>query len=389
MTSSAANKAERIIGSFVSLMSSALAIDGGAGLEDLKDSSGVLPRFISPSVASADVCVVVPSLLLKHASITSSKGSSLEESAALNLARPLKLSSNEIACAPTALLANLCDSFTALIDSRLRSSIQAFVKQSHQQKDSTLTRVLVGLLACSQSPIAPSTVVTSFRALHACEITPNGDLITPLVVECIVDLKIFGNLVTVTVVAPGTIQSTFANDFMIRHAEIVLDTLSLLQSMMKQARFAVRKAVATASNIATNLLLPSSLPESNTVSDEAKSMPNRVPSSQDLKDQLGAQETSSLMPPPPSRPSKRSLSELSKGKACEPSGGQQNAVWGESPTEGSRAAAIGLSLLTTAADLNDESKPSISRWPVAKRKRRDEGNLPREVSSSSRLEASA
>lgn len=388
MTSSAASKAERIVGSFASLMSSALVIDGGAGLEDLKDSSAVLPRFISPSVATDQECLGVPSLLLKHASISSSKGSSLEESAALNLARTMKLSPNEISSAPVTLLANLCDSFTALIDSRLRSSIQAFVKQSHQQKDSTLTRVLVGLLACSQSPITPSTVVTSFRTLRSCEITPNGEVIMPLVLECVIDLKIFGNLVTINFVAPGTIHTALSNNFMIFNAEIVLDTLALLQSMMKQARFAVRKAVAIASDIATNLLLPSSLPETNVLSGETKSLPNRVPSSHDLKHQLGAQETTSLMPPPPSRPSKQSLSDLSNVKAFTPSVGQQNSSWDESPSAGKRATASGLSLLTTAASLNTDGKCSADQWPAAKRQKTEDMNSQRKASSCPQLEAS-
>ena len=377
------------MGSFVSLMSSVLVMDDGSRLEDLKDSSAALPRFISPRAPTDDVCLVVPSLSLKHSSITSSKGSSLEESTALNLARTMKLSPKELERAPMTLLANLCASFSTLIDSRLRSSILAFVKQSHQQKDSTLTRVLVGLLACSQSPITPSTVVTSFRTLRACEITPGGEVIMPLVLECVVDLKIFGNLVTVTIVAPGTIHSALANDFMICKAEIVLDTLALLQSMMKQARFSVRKAVATASNLATNLLLPSSmpLPESSDHSHEAKSLPKKVPSSHELKNQLGSQDTSHLMPPPPSRPSKQSLSDLSNTEARKQSEGRHNSSWEESPRAGSRAAASGLSLLTTAAGLNDNGKSILNQWPeAAKRQRTDGAKSQTKVSSSPRLE---
>lgn len=398
MTSSAASKAERIVGSFASLLSSALALDGGKTVEPLKDSSDVLPRFISPSVASDDICLVIPSLLLKHATLSTSNGSSLEEAAALNLAHPVALSTKEIEAAPMALLANLCDSFTSLIDSRLRSSIQALVRQAHSQKDATLTRVLVGLLACSQSPITPSTVVTSFRTLPACEITPEGEIVMPVVMECVVDLKIFGNLATVTIVAPGTIQTAISSDFMISRVEIVLDTLAFLQSMMKQARFAVRKAVATASNIATNLLMPSSLPETRS---EARSMPSKVPSSEDLKHQLATQESlpvhssimppppSSLMPPPPSRPSKRSLADLAKPKPPEPTGGEQNASWGTPSTSSNardRAIASGLSLLTAAAGLNGGDHQT-SNWPDPKRQRTDNVTLPRKVTSCPRLEA--
>lgn len=385
MTSSAAIKAERLVSSFASVMSSALVIEGGNGAEPLKDGSEVMPRFISPSVASDDVCLVIPSLLLKHGSISSSNGSSLEESAALNLAMTVDLRKADIGCAPMALLANLCDSFTSLIDSRLRSSIQALVRQAHQQKDATLTRVLVGLLACSQSPITASTVVTSFRTLPACEITPNCEVIMPLVMECVIDLKIFGNLETVTIVAPGTIQTALANDLMILKAEIVLDTLSFLQSMMKQARSAVRKAVATASSIATNLLMPSSLPESTSSHDEKVSMPNKVPSSQDLKLQLATKdEQSSLMPPPPSRPSKRSLADLTQSSAPEPaSRGERNASW-ETPTNArERAIASGLSLLTAAAGMGGVDK--ASNCPESKRQR-NSTTMARKTTSCPRLD---
>ena len=361
MTSSVADKAERMISSFTSLMSCALSVDGELGLDPLKDSSGFLPRFISPSVSADDACVVIPSLRLKHSSKIASDGASLEESAALNLARTMTLYRKQIEDIPMTLLANLCSSFRSLIDARLRSSIQAFVRQLHQQKDSTLTRVLVGLLACSPSPILPSTIVTSFRTLPACEITPTGEVIMPLVVECIIDLKIFGNLETVTIVAPGTIQTALGNDFMIQQAEIVLDTLAMLQSMMKQARIAVRKAVATGSTVATNLLLPSSRPEkANKALNDNMTRPNKVSSTQELKRQLGAQESSSLMPPPPRRPSKRSLADLSMSCSGDMSGGQQNASWGEFERDADSRSSLGLSLLTAAAGLNGKRSKTDS-----------------------------
>ena len=337
-SSSQLSKAERIVGGFASLLSSALTLKGDDGnMEPLKNSSTQLQRFISPH-ADGNACCVVPTLMLKQGETQSATGggsTNLQETAALNLAKTLELSVDVLEAAPMALLANLCESFSLLIDSRLRSSIAALVRQSQFQKDATLTRVLVGLLACSESPISPTTVVTSFRVLSLSDQTPRGELVMPLVMETIVDLTIFGNLVNVTLVAPGTIQAYLCpHDGLIQCAEVVLDTVAFLQSMMKQARFAVRKAVAIASNMATKLLIPSALPDHHHHKQHAP--PHKVSSSKlstsNLKLQLmqhqerqqeerrrrelsalsapppskDRQSSVSLMPPPPRRPSRAS-----------------------------------------------------------------------------------
>lgn len=351
-------KQDRILGSFASLLSSALTIDGHSGVQPLKDSSGTLPRFVSPSIRTGTACFMMPTLMLKHKDSSRSSYGSIEEYAALNLARPLALTRDELEVAPLTLLGNLIDSFMSLVDSRKRSSLAALFRQSQTQKDSTLTRVLVSLLACSNDPITPSTVVTSFRVLQASERNSSGDVVMPLVLETVIDLKIFGSLVTISVVAPGTIQASFGPDGLITKAEIVLDTLSFLQSMMKQARYAVRKAVALSSTMATKLLgfssssnqkipqlnMNSSVPSLSTLTDDQNvhELPVNAPYTQELEP-VGNFSASSLMPPPPRRPSKRSIADLST--SCTATGASmQNSMW-EEPSSG-------LSLLTTAAGLN-------------------------------------
>jgi hypothetical protein len=375
MDSISESKLERIITSFVSLFSSVLTVEGGKEVEMSKDSSEMLSRFVSPSVRVDDLCLRIPSLLLKNRSGSGSGGQSLEEAAALNLARSVALTLKELSRAPLALLSNISESFVTLLDSRRRSSIQALIRQSHHQKDSTLTRVIVGLLACSKSPISPSTIVTSFRTLPACELTQGGELVVPLIMECLIDLQIFGNLVTVTCVAPGTIQTTIGSDLMICKAEIILDTLSFLHSMMKQARLAVRKTVAFASVMGSNLLMPSSLPNNHESSTKDENpIPKAVLSSLNFHDEAVKDETesSSLMPPPPSRPSKRSLSEFSHYDNSEKSGNYnyfQNASWGDSQNH-SKVVVSGLSLLTAAAGLEpDVNNSSLSQGSMKDIKR--------------------
>ena len=75
--------------------------------------------------------------------------------------------------------------------------------------------------------------------------------------ETVIDLNILRQLVTITFVAPGTIQGSFnsSSNCLLTNVEVVLDTVALLQSMMKQARSAVREAIIIASGVASNLLV--------------------------------------------------------------------------------------------------------------------------------------
>mmetsp|Transcript_4830 Transcript_4830/g.6988 ORF Transcript_4830/g.6988 Transcript_4830/m.6988 type:complete len:394 (+) Transcript_4830:94-1275(+) len=358
MSNSTTGKLERVIGGFVSLLSSALTLEGETGVEPLKQSAGVLPRFVSSHLSSDDIAMVMPMLMIRQGTFSSSNGNSPKEKAALNLARPYDLTKKELEAVPMVLLANICESFTTLIDSRLRSSIQAIFRQSRCQEQPNLNRVLAGLLAYSDKPISPCTVVTSFRVLAASEISPKGEVIMPLVMETVIDLKIFDTLVTTTVVAPGTIKVIIANDFKIGRAEIVLDTVLFLQSLMKQARFAVRKAIALASKVAAQVLgldMP------------GKIMPKLVHSSQDFSLNFGnafhssQKDDSSLMPKPPRRPSKRSVADMATSSSSSlfsscsglPDEKLKNATWNMQYADArQQAIAGGLSLLTAAAGMN-------------------------------------
>jgi hypothetical protein len=264
-----ASKIERAVSSFASLLSSALALNDGAEPTILNNSAQLLKRFICREVVGNQYSSMIPSFLLKHTSFPPSTGTSLEESTALNLARPLSLKPSELSSAPLIVLANVTDSFKTLVDARLRSSTKALIRRSHEMKDSTMTRILVGLLAGMDNPIVLSTVVTSFRTIPNYEIN-QSQVTMPLIIECVIDLKIFGKLESITVAAPGIIQTFHSNKLSIVKAEIILDTLSLLQGMMKQARKVVRKAVESASSIAKCLLAPTSLLEPDEIEQGVK-----------------------------------------------------------------------------------------------------------------------
>mmetsp|Transcript_5346 Transcript_5346/g.5891 ORF Transcript_5346/g.5891 Transcript_5346/m.5891 type:complete len:489 (-) Transcript_5346:156-1622(-) len=441
MSNSTSREVERVIGGFASCMSTALTLEKDND-QPLKNSSDVLPKFISAHLSPADVCMVMPTLMIKYGEGQFSRtnnSTTPKEKAALNLARRVSLTSKELEAAPMVLLMNICKSFTFLIDSRLRSSTQVLLQKSsqfelqHKQQQfqsqhpnpntsslltssATFNRLLAGLLSCSDfRPIAPCTVVTSFRVLPASEVSPDGEVVMPLVLETVIDLKIFQKeLETIHIVAPGTIKAVIiANDFRIGKAEIVLDTAAFLASLMKQARHAVRRAIQYASKIASGLLgttakgrildnshhLTSSCSGGSLHGLPSKpSFPQMVHSSQNLKLQLAAavqaqqslnnavntvggigintEEASLLMPKPRCRPgpgsnkNKRSFADITSSLNPPPTNGQKNAAWDfDSFQARERAIASGLSLLTAAARMNHQNSNMYDSKSVVKRQK--------------------
>eukprot|EP00521_Asterionellopsis_glacialis_P007779 CAMPEP_0195285090 /NCGR_PEP_ID=MMETSP0707-20130614/3046_1 /TAXON_ID=33640 /ORGANISM="Asterionellopsis glacialis, Strain CCMP134" /LENGTH=452 /DNA_ID=CAMNT_0040344523 /DNA_START=6 /DNA_END=1364 /DNA_ORIENTATION=+ len=432
MSSETSSNPERILSSFASLLSSALTLGPDSkGAKPLGDSASTLPCFISPHATHDKVCCCLPSLKLKHPDKPKQKGGSLEEKAALNLARPLALRRNELEAAPMVLLANICESFMTLVDSRFRSSFSALVRQARKQSDPRLSKVLVGLLSAVKQPISATTIVTSFRVLPVSERSPRGDYILPIVMEAVVDLSVLGELVPVTIVAPGTIQGAVGisqGDDMLTQVELVLDTVAFLQSMMKHARQAVRKCVAVSTNAATSLLsamtqihkskdltedmkarkieasrIPSkpsreevvseessSSSQSNTIIDENTTSSSGSEASAPLDSSGDAKEkTCSLMPPPPRRASRLSLGDLRRissarntGESPTSSSESKNASWDATPSK----KFSGLTMLNTAAGLkrshqnftgDDEKRESTA----SNKKIRFDTNIPVEASS--------
>mmetsp|Transcript_59480 Transcript_59480/g.176487 ORF Transcript_59480/g.176487 Transcript_59480/m.176487 type:complete len:618 (-) Transcript_59480:143-1996(-) len=280
-----ASPTERALTSFASLLSSALTIDGDLP-EPLAGSSSALPCFFSRSVGPSEAVAALPGLDLragKSASLSASSavaagaGAGLEDSAALHLAAPFVCSRDDLAGVPKKILANVASSFVQLIDARMRSSLSALLRKTLQRGamagfggsssaggvgSDAHTKMVIGLLS-SETPVAPTTVVTSFRVLPGAggnAGAPGADsVVLPLVYEAVIDLSVLGTAITVAIRAPGTIAATFddadnGGDGLIRSVEVTLDTLALLRAMMKQARFAVKKAVSAASAIAATLV---------------------------------------------------------------------------------------------------------------------------------------
>jgi hypothetical protein len=366
----ASSKQTQVMGSFASLISCALNATNSGVQQPFKLSAVQLPFFISASQDSSTSCCTVSSLQIRHdkkeaALFPRSLKPLLESAAASNLRRQLKVRKSELQGLPMELLWNVSQSFIALVDSRLRSSLAALVRQScgGGKEDDALTRVLVGLLSASSSPINPTMIVTTFRTLPFSKCDAVGDYIMPLIFEVVIDLNILGTIVAVTVEAPGTVQGSFscnseeAGPAELLKVDIQIDTAALLISMMAQARLAVRKAVGFAAVVAPQVLLASS--SSNTVSDSSRlhdmnSAPSLFPELVRSKvvednDPVSGSENH-LMPPPPARaPSSNSL-EMNEKKIPSSSAGvsNENHSWNETEGKVGKWGLPGLNLLTAA-----------------------------------------
>lgn len=348
---------EHVIGSFVSLLSSALTVNGEGGLELIGDSASTMREFFSNSVMEDSVCLLVPILRIKAHdtkswSMTEGDRSSVEEVAKKNLAQPVELTRRELENAPVIMLMNLTDSFMALVDSRLKSTVAALLMRmsQNQEADPTLTRVLVGLLSASAKPISLAAIVTSFQVLPPSHRTSEGDIVLPMVMETGVDLKVLGDLFTVKMMTPGTIQASLdvgPSNCMITKTEVALDMNDFLASMKKQVRSVVRKAVETSTRMASTLLRPSSDFSLSSLGSRADlQLPTK---SVDFASQ-DETTSSSLMPPPPRRASQNSVGSASSLRAQHQDISGNNATW---PTprnaNSSSQKGAGLSLLSAAA----------------------------------------
>jgi hypothetical protein len=374
------SKQSQAMGSFASLISCALNATDSGVQQPFKSSAVQLPFFISASQDSSTICCSVSSLQLRqHKAMFSSRSSKplLQEAAASNLRRPIEFRKSELQDLPMKLLWNVSQSFMSLIESRLRSSVAALARQSSGDDDA-LTPVLVGLLAASNNPINPTTIITTFRTLDFSEHCTNGDYIQPLILEVVIDLNILGNTVAVTVEAPGIVRGDFSCNAEengpagLLKVDIQIDTSALLVSMMAQARLAVRKAAGFATDIASHILFPSA---SNTVSSSSSlhSMDSACAKNVVEENVPACGSENDLMPPPPARARSSTSLEMDEKKISYHSDGvsNKNHYWDEQEGKVAKGSLSGLNLLSSALsglkrDCTDD--PSVLR-PSSKKQR--------------------
>ena len=209
---------------------------------------------------------------------TSSK-SVLQEAAASNLRVPLTLrGASNIGKAPMILLWNLQNSFCSLVQSRLKSTVQALCAGTATAKNPR-SKIIGEVLHPRANPIQPSTMVTSFTSVVGLDTNDNHDSTTTttttttttsnsqattsrvsLLFQIVIDFKVLGRIVTVQVQAPASLQegTLVTRDTHREHSgsvafqslHLTVDTHALLLQCMQEIRRLVKRAVSLATQVA-------------------------------------------------------------------------------------------------------------------------------------------
>ena len=141
------------------------------------------------------------------------------------------------------------------MDSRLRSTVSQLVRKGGISNSQMLFR----LLSPSRRPIQVATIITRFMlpdgegdSTHCSTV---DDMISiPLLFKAVVDVKVFGEVSTVQLTCPVTMSGTFdCHDGLLTAVDVCFDCVSLLQTMINQARLIVKLAVTKAAAISVQI----------------------------------------------------------------------------------------------------------------------------------------
>ena len=119
--------------------------------------------------------------------------------------------------------------------------------------------MLFRLLSPSRRPIQAATVITRFMLPDgegdSAQFSTVDDMISiPLLFKAVVDVKVFREVTTVSITCPVTVSGTFdCHDGLLTAVDVCFDCVSLLQTMINEARLIVKLAVTKAAAISVQI----------------------------------------------------------------------------------------------------------------------------------------
>lgn len=158
---------------------------------------------------------------------------------------------SSVVYASAALLKSISDSFSSLVNSRVKSWTLLMFKKSLASGDNSGRSRILQMLS-SNIKITPT--MSSFKTLQlpasAAGQSKEADVILPLIFEVSLKVSMRDKTEAVTIRAPGTVAGNFDSGFpkALAKVDIRLDSATLLKSMGDQARLAVFKTVAGVSS---------------------------------------------------------------------------------------------------------------------------------------------
>lgn len=236
-------------------------------MRKVEDDSGVgpLPRvgehrntdlFEMMAVTEEKSVPQMAASVLSNAADASAKAAQVEQKAAQSLGSLTSWTKSSVVYASTAIARNVSDSFSSLVDSRVRAWTLLLLRHSLTTGDSASRSRLLSMLS---SIIKVHSARTDFKTIPLPESAAGHpkevDVILPLLLEVEMQVSIQNKVDTVTLRAPGTIAGTFdkldgasSQSSGLLKVDIRLDTGAMLDSMVQQARMVVFKAVAKATS---------------------------------------------------------------------------------------------------------------------------------------------
>jgi hypothetical protein len=135
------------------------------------------------------------------------------------------------------------------MDSRLRSTVSQLVRKGGISNSQMLCR----LLSSSRRPIQVAAIITRFMLpdgegdSNHCSTTVDDMISIPLLFKAVVGIKVFREVSTVELTCPVTMTGQFdCHDELLTAVDICFDCVSLLQTVIYQARLIVKLAVTKA-----------------------------------------------------------------------------------------------------------------------------------------------
>ncbi|CAJ1942898.1 unnamed protein product [Cylindrotheca closterium] len=179
----------------------------------------------------------------KHHSGTLSK-ESLAVDIATSFDDELQFATSDMQALGPTITRNILQSFMTLVDSRVRSTVQALYKHAQHDSSQRLMQILQTLSTMSDSIVTPTKASSRTQVVEGGICPRGGEISAPVLMETIIEVEIMGEQLSVVLEAAGTIIAMiepFPSAKIVR-AKVAFDTSSFLKTLMANARDCVKYA---------------------------------------------------------------------------------------------------------------------------------------------------
>jgi len=206
--------------------------------------------------------------VLHNAAEASAKAAQVEQKAAQTLGSLTSWTRSSVVYASKAISENAANSFSSLVESRVRAWTLLLLRHSltgDSNSRSRLLSMLESIIKVNSAQIAFKPVPMSASVANMEKEENDPDVILPMIAEVDLIITVHNKNCTVTLRAPGTISANFDRTedddvgMGLTSIDIRLDTTTLLESMVKEARMVVFNAVAKATSASKSLSIDSNM----------------------------------------------------------------------------------------------------------------------------------